>query len=191
MFPLGTVVRLRRGWTPLVVIDHLPRNVIRAKYANNDDYPVTAKDYENLYPGGLTQLRHFSEFVPWDGEPISKVHFIMPNLYKSRSMPNVSGILLNTTSRGDIVIEDDKGKIHVLSPSDVICDTPDTPFTFEVKLLNVSHYLHYTLPKGTSVSVGDLLLSNKNHLYIVTKLDTKQTNNKGEFKGHRITKEPL
>ena len=112
----------------------------------------------------------------------------MSTRYKSRSMPNVSGKLLNTTSRGDIVIEDDKGKVHVLSPSDAI---RKTPFTFEVKLLNLSFCLNYTLPKGASVSVGDLLLSNNNNLCVVTKVDTEQTNNKGEFKGHRITKEPL
>lgn len=188
MFPLGTVVRLRRGWTPLVVIDHLTGDQIRAKYANHDHYPVTAKDYEEPCCAMSTQRRHFSEFVPWDGEPISKVHFLMPNRYKSRSMPDVYGTFLNTTSRGDIVIEDDQGGIHVLSPSDA---ARDIPFTFEAKSVNSSYRCDYTLPKGVSVDVGDLLLSSTNNLYVVTKLDTERTNNKGEFKGHRILKESL
>lgn len=184
MFPLGTVVRLRRGWTPLVVIDHLTGNQIRAKYANHDCYPVTARDYEEPCCAMSTQRRHYSEFVPWDGDPISKVHFLMPNRYKSRSMPDVSGVFLNTTSRGDIVIEDNQGGIHVLAPLDA---QRDIPFTFEAKSMNSSYRCHYTLAPGARVSEGDMLVSSSNNLYIVTAVNTEKVNPKGQFNGKRVS----
>ena len=118
----------------------------------------------------------------------------MPTRYTSLSMPNVHGKLLDTTSRGDIVIEDDEGRVHVLSPSDAIPSDAisDTSFTFEVESLNLSYRRNYILPEGVSINVGDILLpSDNSNLYVVTKLNTQQAINKGEFKGHRILKESL
>ncbi len=184
MFPLGSVVRLRRGWTPLVVIKHGTNGVIYAKYANHDCYPVTVEDYDtSSYSSMSTQRRHFNEFVPWDGDPISKVHFLMPNRYKSISRPHICGTYMNTSSNGHIIIECDNGKIEVLAPNDA---ARDIPFTFQAKSMNSPYKCHYTVAPGVRVAEGDLLLSATGNLYTVIAVNTEQCNPKGQFKGKRV-----
>jgi len=189
MFHIGQVVRLNRGWTPMIVIGIESTGRIIAKYANNEYYPVTQQDFENPYTACSTQKRHHSGFTAWDGKPINmKVHATMTNRFKSRSMPDVAGSFLNTTSRGDIVIEDDKGGIHVLSPNDA---ARDIPFTFEVKAAHNNYRCHYTLPDGASVDIGDTLVSKSGNFYNVIAVDTEHSNPKGKFKGHRVVKQEL
>ena len=192
MFHIGQVVRLNRGWTPMVVIRLNADGTLTAKYANNSWNPVRKEDYDcsphRSYSSSNTYTRKVSGFTAWTGAPISKDNYIMTNRYKSRSMPDVSGSFLNTTSRGDIVIEDDKGGIHVLSPSDA---ARDVPFTFEVKAAHNNYRCHYTLPKGASVNIGDTLVSKSGNFYNVIALDTEHHNPKGEFKGQRVIKQEL
>lgn len=189
MFQVGQTVRLKRGWTPMIVIHIEDSGRIIAKYANSTRYPVTKKDYQEPYFACSTQKRQSDEFVVWDGKPINKkVQTIMPNRFKSKSMADVSGTLLNTTSRGDIVIEDDNGGVHVLSPSDAV---RDIPFTVEVKSINSSYRCHYILSKDADVVVGDTLVSKSGNYYTVVRVNSECATPKGEFKGHRLVKHDL
>lgn len=48
MHKVGDVVRLNRGWTPMVVIGFEEHRMI-AKYASNPYYPVTQEDFDKPY----------------------------------------------------------------------------------------------------------------------------------------------
>ena len=191
MFQLGDVVRLNRGWSPMIVIRIHNNGEITAKYATHDCYPVTPEDYlKNRWSSSSSTYTRFqSGFTAWDGAPISKVHYRMTNRYKSKSMPDVSGRFLNTTYNGAIVLEHDDGSIHVLAASDAMLDIP---FTFQVKAAHNNYRCDYTLPQGSSnVVIGDVLVSKRGNLYTVIAVDTKNVNPKAEFNGHRVVKEEI
>lgn len=192
MFNLGDVVRLNRGWTPMVVISIHADGTLTAKYANNTWNRVKAEDYNSSahrsYSTSNTYTRKQSGFTAWTGAPISKENYIMTNRYKSLKRPHISGTFLNTSSTGQIVIETNGGDIVVLDPNDA---ARDIPFTIQVQSANSSYRCHYTLPQGASVSVNDLLMSNSGNLYVVKALNTEQMSPKGEFKGSRVIKQAL
>lgn len=192
MFNIGDVVRLKRGWTPMVVIRLNDDGTLTAKYANNAWNWVTKEDYDcsphRAYSSSNTYTRKHSGFAAWEGEPISKKNFIMTNRYKSTKQPHISGVFLNTSSAGAIIIETDRGDIVVLDAQDA---ARDIPFTFEVKATHNNYRCHYTLPQGTHVNVGDVLVSDSGNFYVVTELNTERYNPKGVFKGHRVLKESL
>lgn len=191
MFNLGDVVRLKRGWTPMVVVRLNKDGTITAKYANHDNWPVTEADYNcsahRAYSSSNTYTRPHSGFVAWDGDPISKVHFIMPNRYKSLKQPHISGTFLNTSSKGDIIIETDRGDIIVLEPQDA---ARDIPHTIQVKSAHSNYRCHYTIAPGL-VEVGDTLVSKSGNFYNVIAVNTEHVSPKGAFKGHRVVKEEL
>lgn len=194
MFKLGDVVRLSRGWTPMIVIRLNYDGTLTAKYANNSWNRVTKKDYacprHPAYSSSNTYTRKHSGFKPWEGETISSENYIMPNRYKSRTQPHISGVFLNTSSTGQIIIETDNQQIIVLEAQDAV---RDIPFTFEAKATNQggNYTCHYTLPAGASVEVGDLLISSTGNTYVVRKVNTERIAPKGMFKGHRVVKEEL
>lgn len=189
MFCVGQVVRLVRGWTPMIVIFVNPKsNFVIAKYANNPNYPVSKDDLKNPHTACGTQKRHFDEFTLWDGDPIDmKVYYPMTYRYKSKAS-GISGTLLNRSSKGDFIIEDDAGHVFVIQPDDAV---RDIPFTFAVRSSNSNYTCNYTLPDKSVVNVGDVLVSESGNFYIVTKLDTQCPNPKGQFKGYRVLKELL
>lgn len=188
MFKLGDVVRLNRGWTPMIVIRLYDDGTLRAKYANNTWVLVTKEDYEDDFSSCSTYTRKHSGFTAWDGAPISKEHFIMPNRYKSLKQPHISGVFMNTSSSGQIIIETDRGDIVVLDAQDA---ARDIPYTFEAKATNNGYTCHYTLPAGASVAIGDMLISASGNTYLVRKVNTEHMNPKAQFNGHRVVKEEL
>lgn len=191
MYQLGDIVRLDRGWTPLVVLHVSTTGQVRAKYAKNPDFPVLREHYINPYCAQNCQTRHFSDFVPWDGRPISEKHYIMPrtNNYISNN-GQIFGTHIGTKSNGVMLIEDKSGNVHHFHPTAV---RPGIPFTFMVRSVSHPSYsCHYTLGKNhTSVSVNDLLLSKSGNLYRVININTEHLDPKGEFKGTRLVQKDL
>ncbi|MCA1806378.1 MAG: hypothetical protein LC687_00660 [Actinobacteria bacterium] len=186
-FKVGDIVRLNRGWTPMVVLAIEEDGKLLAKYANSASFPVCLWDYQN--PRLAAQYdRHFSGYTAWDGKPIAKEHFIMTRRYRTISEPTESGVYLNNTSTGLMVLEMDNGRVISFQPHQL---EEDIPNTFSVKALNNSYNCHYIVPNGVSMSKGDMLISDSGNVYVVTKLDTKNRTPKGVFKGSRVITESL
>lgn len=188
MFKLGDVVRLSRGWTPMIVIALHKNGTLTAKYANNCWDRVKRSDYNckanRSYSVTNSYTRAHSGFVPWTGAPISKENFIMPTRYKSKNQPHIAGEFLNNTRNGDVVIETDHNGIIILKADEAVLDIPTT---FKVQSCNNRNYTaHYILPKGVTFTGGELLISDSGNIYVVTKLDTEAVNNKGVFCGKQI-----
>lgn len=190
MLKRGDVVRLNRGWTPMIVLYVDPDGEVWAVYASRSpDYHITEEHYYfwNIY---AQTNRPMSGFTLWDGAPINlEWNYIMTNRYKSIKKPHVSGVFLNTSSQGKIIIETDIGDIVVLDPEDA---TRDIPTTFRVKGMGSNYYTaNYILPDGVDIAEGDMLISETNNVYVVTEMNTEALNNKGLFKGSRVVKSPL
>lgn len=189
MFNIGDVVRLNRGWTPMIILHIEPCGEIWAVYASrNHFYPIKPWHYED-WRHSYSYHRPKNGFTLWDGDPINyDWNYIMPNRYKSLTQPHISGVFLNTSSSGQIIIETDHGEIIVLGAQDA---ARDIPYTFQVKATNNSYTCHYTLPDGASVSQDDLLISKSGNIYVVKAVNTEHMSPKGQFKGHRVIKEEL
>lgn len=191
MHKVGDVVRLNRGWTPMIVLHITANNELYAVYAsrNSNHYTVTERHYKEWH-NSYSYHRHVSEFQSWKGAPIcTKRNFIMTNRYKSTVNPSISGVYLNTSSRGDIIIEDNEGVVHVLCSGEAV---RDIPWTFKaVNVNNKSHVDHFQSPPGVTIEKNDLLLSSDNRLYVVKDLNTECERNRGVFQGHRVVKTEL
>lgn len=189
MFNIGDVVRLNRGWTPMIVLNVEADGEVWAVYASrNQFYPIEPWHYDE-WRHAYSYHRPTDGFTHWDGDPINlNWNYIMPNRYKSLKQPHISGTFLNTSSSGQIIIETDRGDIVVLDAQDA---ARDIPYTFQAKATNNSYTCHYTLPDGASVQKGDLLISESGNTYVVKAVNTENINPKGVFKGHRVVKEAL
>jgi uncharacterized protein YodC (DUF2158 family) len=187
MFRVGDVVRLNRGWTPMIVLDIEDDGSVLAKYASNPSYPVCRWDYEN--PRDACHYdRHYSGYTAWDGRPISKEHLTMPRRYRTISGPKEVGTYLNTTTAGAFVLELDGGRVATFDPRDLEEDIPDT---FRVKAMANNYSCHYEMPEGVTIGRGDILVSDSANIYVVVETNTKNRNPKGVFKGSRLVKEEL
>jgi len=186
---VGDLVRLNRGSTPMIVLHIDPDNVIWAVYANRDgNWPIT-KDHYKDYKHFASYHRHISGFTAWDGEPINKKwNYIMPRRYRSIAHPNISGVYMNTATNGDMILELDDGKIQVFKPHHLEEDIPDT---FRVKATGNNYSCHYQVPRGVTLQVGDILVSESASVYVVQEINTKNLNPKGVFKGRRLITEAL
>ena len=185
-FKVGDLVRLIRGWTPMVIIQ-IKDGQILAKYANNSYHPVTQEDFRNPCYCGTTSTyrRPLKGFVHWDGTPFPENKRVYPMARRYRTLigtPQV-GTYLNTTSSGTFVLEMDSGAIGTYNPQQLEEDIPET---FRVKATANNYSCHYEAPFGSSIQVGDVLVSDSSNVYVVLEVGTKSRNPKGTFKGRRI-----
>lgn len=195
-FPLGAEVRLNRGWTRMIVIGYMANGDLIAKYDHGtfrDWARVTLKDYDEPEHAHATQIRKPSGFTPWDGTPAERKH-PMPKLRyrtinKSASDQVLKGTYLNTTSKGEIVLELDAGYVNTYHPDQV---EEDVEFTFDVKSVANNYRCSYTAPEMSgTIQPGDLLFSATGNLYAVTAINTANRNPKGIFQGVRLVTAPF
>lgn len=193
MHRIGDIVRLNRGWTPMCVIGISRDGDVIARYCKYS-YSITEYCYkkpQHCY----NKKREQDEFTKWDGNPLNfKVLKPMSLRYKTiftNGTDNFSGVKRGETASGLFIIESDSGPGEMVYPVHPDFLVEDIPYTFSVKSTANSHRCHYTLPHGANVNLGDFLGSKSGNTYVVTALDTKNRNPKGQFKGHRLVKEEL
>lgn len=189
MHKIGDVVRLNRGWTPMIVLHIDDDEELWAVYARRDFYnPITRWHYTN-YRDAYSYHRHSSGFTAWDGAPINtEWNYIMPTRYRTLTTPSKIGTYLTTTSNGFIVLEFSDGSVGTFHKTNLVEDIPET---FSVKSLMSSYTCHYEYPHGALINESDILISESGNMYVVTKTATKYRNPKGIFKGSRLVKESL
>lgn len=191
MHRVGDVVRLNRGWTPMIVLHISEDEELYAIYArrNDDHYPITLRHYEN-YRDAYSYHRHTSEFTAWDGKPINtEWNYIMTRRYRTTQGTPQAGVYMNTTSNGDVILEMDiTREIKTFNPLHLEEDIPDT---FRVRNTVNNYSYHYEVPSGVDVQVGDVLITDNNNIVIVLETKTKSRNHKGLFNGRRLVTEHL
>ena len=189
MHKIGDIVRLNRGWTPMIVLHIDNGGELWAVYARRDDYShITRWHYQN-YRDAYSYHRHHTGFSKWDGKPINTDwNYIMPRRYRTIKGPAAAGIYMNTTTAGDMVLELDSGDVQVFKPHHLEEDLPDT---FRVKATANNYSCHYEVPRGSEIRFHDTLISDSGNVYLVMELDTKNRNPKGVFKGRRLLTEQL
>jgi hypothetical protein len=189
MHKVGDVVRLNRGWSPMVVLHVTDSGEVWAIYARKHErFPLTRWHYTN-WKGLASYHRPQCEFTVWDGEPINKEwNFFMPRRYITIKGPVFSGVFMNTTSNGDMVLELPSGDVKAF-PASYLEEI--VPNTFRVQSMANSYSCHYIAPDNVLILTGDILLSNSANVYVVKETNTKNTNPKGVFKGRRLVTEEL
>lgn len=191
MHKIGDIVRLKRGWTPMVVIGINENNGhVLACYCQGHYDPIAQYHYDNP-KGNHHYARPQSGFVVWDGSPLTReVYKPMPTRYKTiqnNGTPEFGRLLV--VDGNNFVLKMDNGEIREFPQGQL---TEDIPFTFSVKAIGNHRYTcDYTVPFGVHIKVKDLLLSDSGNVYFVTALDTKCRNPKGNFSGSRLEKTPL
>lgn len=191
MYKIGDIVRLKRGWTPLCVIGFDTDGDVIARYCNRYHDPITEQNYKHP-TREFDYIRPQDAFVPWDGKPLTmKVLKPMSKRYKTIQNSGTSkfGRLL-VVDGNNFVLKMDNGEIHEFTQDQL---TEDIPFTFEVRSISQHKYrCHYSLPAGVGhVCKGDVLLSNSGNIYVVIRVDTKDSNPKGVFEGTRFVQKNL
>lgn len=192
MFKVGDEVRLKRGWTRMVVIGLTPDNEVIAKYDHGNNYwnQVTLQDYKNPEQSTNTYTRPQRGFEAWDGAPAKRMH-PMPkaNYNVTRGIHKGSrGTFLNRTSTDKYVLELENGDVVTVTAESV---SEIVPFTFHVKALASNYRCSYEAPEGSTIRVGDLLVSESGNLYAVLRIGTKCSNPKAVFAGTRLVQEAL
>jgi hypothetical protein len=193
MHKIGDVVRLNRGWTPLIVLSVSTTDRVIAKYANSKFNPVVKRDYNEPERAHGTQIRLGKEFTAWDRKPITQgFNYIMshtptattPREYETiHPIPYTIGVYLTKTSIGNIVIETRGGQVKTFKPEEL---KEVFPITFKVKGINSMYSCHYKIPPNVFIQKGDILVSESNNIYIVEEVDTRFTHSKGVFVGRRL-----
>ena len=188
MFKIGDVVRLNRGWCPMIVLNVDEMGVWAVYARRTNEYHITRWHYAN-WREAHSYNRLSSGFTAWDGVPINTDwNFIMPRRYRAIKGPAFAGIYMNTTSAGDMVLELDNGEVKVFKPHHLEEDIPDT---FRVKATANNYSCHYEVPPGVDIKVNDVLISDSSNVYVVIETETKNRNPKGIFKGRRVVTEVL
>ncbi len=160
-FPVGSLVRLRNGWTIMQVIGHRSDGKIIAKYAHL--VPVLNNDFYQT-DGYNTQIRYPNQFVHWEGRitPCVNTYYYKKALQVSRSyikavtdmkkpqmkkdettpqqyilktvrgnVPAVIGVKLDTLNNGNVVMRMTDDSIRVEHPDNI------REYTSEPKPTNV------------------------------------------------------
>lgn len=189
MHKVGDVVRLNRGWTPMIVLHIQDDGELWAVYASRHQYyPITREHYAD-WRHAYSYHRPCSGFTAWDGEPINTDwNYLMPRRYRTIKGPAAVGTYLNTTTAGHYALELDNGEVMAFKPEHLEEDIPDT---FRVKSTSNNYSCHYEVPRGVNLNPGDVLISESNNVYVVLETDTKNRNPKGVFKGRRLLTESL
>jgi len=189
MHQVGDVVRLNRGWTPMIVLHIDDDGELWSVYARRDaHFHITRWHYQN-YREAYSYHRPMNGFTAWDGPPINTDwNYIMPRRYRTIKGPAAVGTYMNTTSQGDYVLELDNGEVQAFKPKHLEEDLPDT---FRVKATANNYSCHYEVPPGVVINVGDVLISSSNNVYVVLETETKNRNPKGVFRGRRLVTEAL
>lgn len=193
MHNIGDEVRLRRGWTRMVVIGFTSSGVLIAKYdaeSYSEMNRVHDSDFANPQYASGTKKRYPNEFVKWDGAPATKVYYTMSKSYYITSglCRGLTGTLLNTTSDGALALELSNGDVRAFAIHNL---KEIVPFTFRVKSIANNYRCTYEAPAGTTINVGDLLVSNSGNVYCVLETNTKERTSKGTFAGRRLVQEEL
>lgn len=189
MHKVGDIVRLNRGWTPMVVLHIDTDGELWAVYAyRKNRHHITRWHYEN-YHKACSHHRHYTEFSKWGYDLINtEWSYLMPRRYRTIKSPIIIGTLMSTTSQGDMVLELDNGCVQAFNPNYLEEDIPDT---FRVKATANNYSCHYEVPPGVNIAVGDVLISDSANVFVVLEINTKNRNPKGVFKGSRLVKEAL
>lgn len=210
---VGDRVRLKKGWTPMIVAKS-HRGFVTAVY--EDSYSSTGFN-AGVISGSKMKIRPPSEFAPWRGVPKhapnyhssqNKDKFEMRNdnkttlyqtVHKGPSLPSEKephaaryGTFLAKSSDGKIVLEmKGDGKVESFDPSDI---EKVMPYSFKAKVVGRDshnpHTCHYSCTKG-EVEVGDFLMSATGNMYLVIEIDTKVEDVKKAFKGAKLVGEKI
>lgn len=171
-FMIGDRVRLARGWTVMCVIHIDDDGNVRAKYANKDYNPVTKEDFADPEYAESCYTRHFSGFVPWDGNP-KEGYIQMPKLnYKTPDGSLVS--IRGNNKDGAKICEFEDGSVGVFQISELV---ELIPYTITVK----NHYgiaYDVQVDEDSGFVRGDVLVSDTGEMYAVTRLDSKSKRTK-------------
>jgi len=190
MHRIGDVVRLNRGWTPMIVLHIEDNGELWAVYASRDNYyPITEWHYKN-YREAYSYHRHHTGFTEWDGKPIIKEwNYLMSRRYRFIKQPHIVATYVGITAQGNYILEFPNGSVSAYPLADL---EEDFPNTFSVKSFHNNHKTTYQVPEVIqNIQVNDVLVSDSGNLYIVTAIDTKNPYPKGIFKGRRIITERL
>lgn len=181
---VGDFVRLRNGWTKMVIIDINNFGVAIAKYTHRSE--PTASDFKHPMSVPGTKRRRLSEFVLW-----KEKENIMKKRYRVKGITAFKGEVaqeIGMTSKGDIVVEfsglSGFGCFHPSELEEVI------PYTFSVKSLVGNHRCHYEFERPC-FSTGDVIQSNSGNIYVVTGVDTRSGRPKKVFEGYKLKKEKI
>lgn len=188
MFKIGDFVRLKAGWTRMVVV-HTGVSAVTAAYCKTGDGQKQIANPQ-LYSG---YTRSASGFVMWKENETKKEENAMPKLYQTKEKTARYGTYLAKNSDGKIVLEmkDSSNMFEAFDPKDV---EEVLPWTFYAVVVGAGsgrrHECHYSTKKN-AVNVGDLLLSDSGNLYRVKQVNTKCADPKKEFAGARLQTEKL
>lgn len=171
-FMIGDRVRLARGWTVMCVIHIDDKGNVRAKYANKHYNPVTKEDFDDPEYAESCYTRHFSGFVPWDGNP-KEGYIQMPKLnYKTPDGSLVS--IRGNNKDGAKICEFEDGSVGVFQISELV---ELIPYTITVKNHYGSAY-DVQVDEDSGFVRGDVLVSDTGEMYAVTRLDSKSKRTK-------------
>jgi len=189
-FNPGDEVRLVRGYTKMIVLGYVSerqcsyQDHIVAKYAS---YGVLDSDFEQPLSAYHTKRRYQNDFVFWDGEDETKDKKVITKFRNKINNDVFEGQLLNRSSNGSFVIELTNTKVVVYSSSEV---EEIKPVVFSCKGINGRFTTTYIAPTDSCISVGDVLVSSSNNMYIVTGVNVDR-NAAREFKGYRLMRGEL
>lgn len=171
-FMIGDRVRLARGWTVMCVIHIDDKGNVRAKYANKHYNPVTKEDFDDPEYAESCYTRHFSGFVPWDGNP-KEGYIQMPKLnYKTPDGSLVS--IRGNNKDGAKICEFEDGSVGVFQINELV---ELIPYTITVKNHYGSTY-DVQVDEDSGFVCGDVLVSDTGEMYAVTRLDSKSKRTK-------------
>jgi hypothetical protein len=188
LYRQGDLVRLIRGWTPMVVIGTTDE-LVYASYFNYSETKLPCsitefhyKDFKNAY----SYKRPQSGFVFWDGKtPNMKVPLPMSQQFQrfTVNLTGETGTRVGTDVDGDLVLRMDKGFFESYSPKDL---TIIQPTIFRAKAVAGAYSCYYFASDAYTPAKDDMILSKTGNLFLVTDPDVGHVNNstvKGTFSG--------
>lgn len=191
-YQVGDIVRLQTGHTRMIVTNI--QNGSKLYKQVTACYSTGPKqDQERLKCAHYTKTRMSYEFVPWDDPKKKEKKVMTQKLYQTKEENPRYGTFLIKNSIGQIILElRGTNEVKAFDTSDI---EEVVPFTFMVKNANNQmqgrpYTCHYEGVSG-QVAVDDVLLSNSGNIYVVTAVDTKNPEPKGQFSGRRLVTEKL
>lgn len=191
-FKIGDSVRLKKGWTEMIVIriDHSGR--IKAKY-----HKASKKDFENPNLATSCKTRHESQFDSWTDVKLEDEPVNNSKKYTTKGRNPRTGTYLNTTTGGDIVLEMDDPKYTVETFHPRKLKEIRSKY-FAARAVNgTNSYVRYfrmtQKQEAEGLRVNDLMIDKHHNMFVcqVIYTDFEPTGNERTFQGSFFSSLPF
>ena len=203
-YEVGEIVRLKRGWTLMVVVEVSgPPNYREFHLCYFGSNEQLTEEQLLEYPKA-DKVRPIDDIVLWDPDDpdMPKNYHLSKNKNSYRKSEPMTKTLYQTivadgdqSQYGEKIATDSSGRIvlEMKGSGDVKTFLKSEikeviPYTFEAKsLISSGHTCHYSIDDPSAVELGCIIVSKSLNLYMVTKLDSKSKKPKKAFVGTVLT----